>query len=182
MIELKNIRPVITLRADIESGRKCNLPTDPGIYRWWFREDAGKTLISRLDDIDTSRINTRNINGDKYLALYFGIAKGIRDRFKWHISQHHAGSTIKAGTISTLRHTLSALLGIPLSNSESIINKFIDRNCILEWSTTSSRNEALVIEDNEINSEYYPLNIQGNNAVSKTTRQSLTQLRKQVKN
>lgn len=181
MIELKNIRPVIELRADIGSGRNCSLPVTPGVYRWWFLENAGKTLISKLDDIDTSRINTRDINGYKYIALYFGIANGIKKRFKWHIAQHHTESTIKAGTISTLRHTLSALLGIQLSKSESCINEFIDRNCILEWTTTSSREEALVIETHEINSEYYPLNIRGNNVMSKATRQSLTQLRKRVK-
>lgn len=82
----------------------------PGTYRWWFHESCLKDL--GLSENGSYVLKSGMINGEKYYALYFGIAvkETIRERFNWHINQSHSYSNIRSGTISTLRHSLSALL------------------------------------------------------------------------
>lgn len=142
----------------------------PGTYRWWFHESCLKDL--GLYNNGSYVLKSETIDEETYYALYFGIAvkETIRSRFNWHISQSHSYSNIKSGTISTLRHTLSALLlkknpckTIP--NSERVVNDFIDANCIVEWTPypTGTESQIHIDELQELSQSYwYPLNIQDN--------------------
>ena len=155
----------------------------PGIYRWWFEEAAARKLLDKAfhDSVDYSRIAVRTIDGKRYLALYFGISKDMRGRFKWHACQHHSASTVKHGTLSTLRHTLCALLGVDMSAGEGCVNSFMDTNGLWEWEYVGSQQEAEDREKKELSLVYYPLNIQNNKAVSKELIQRLKELRRQCR-
>jgi hypothetical protein len=179
---MKNIVEVRTLREQLHA-KISGIEEKSGIYCWWFKEDAAKQLLQQLplSPSELNRIQTRVIEGIEYFALYFGISsKDLLSRFKWHISQNHTDSSVKYGTISTFRQTLSALLNKNQSVSEMCINDFMDENCYLEWEYNDSPD---VIEKKELssNDKCYPLNIQDNKTVSKDVRCKLTSLRKECK-
>ena len=172
--QLKNLDPVRKIR-------ELKFEKKPGIYRWWFKKESAHQLLSQVSNlIDWEEIKKLEIDGKEYLALYFGMTKNVLDRFKWHISQEHLNSSIKAGTISTLRKTLSALLDTPLSESQDLINEFIDKNCYLEWEYCFTEKEADAREKLELNNNYYPLNIQDNKKISPELKDVLIKLRKEV--
>ena len=172
---------VSLLRENKEYRRRVD--KRPGIYRWWFEEEVARKLLDKAfhDAVDYSRIDVRTIGCKRYLALYFGISKDMRGRFKWHACQHHSASTVKHGTLSTLRHTLCALLGVDMSAGEGCVNSFMDTNCLWEWEYVGSQQEAEDREKKELSTVYYPLNIQNNKAVSKELIQRLKKLRKRCK-
>ena len=139
----------------------------PGTYRWWFHEQCLKDL-----DLSNTNLKSTTIDGELYFALYFGIAvkETIRQRLNWHINQNHSTSNMKSGTISTLRLSLCALLlqnnlNKTILNSESVVNSFIDNNCIVEWMPYALGTESQIRSDElyELAQSYwYPLNIQNN--------------------
>ena len=170
---LKNIESVYLIRKEKKD-------TKAGVYRWWFRKESAENLLASVKDlVEWDHIQRKSIDGEDYLALYFGMTKNIRNRLKWHISQKHRPNSIKMGLISTLRKTLSALLDQPLSASEEEINQFIDGNCVLEWEYCDSETEAKKIEKEELEETYYPLNLQGNKRTSKELKSVLKQKRKE---
>lgn len=142
----------------------------PGFYRWWFKEEAAHRLIKEMKRWlpEEDKFLTMDHEGDKYIALYFGISKDMRGRIRWHASQKHTSSNINKGFLSTLRQTLSALLETPMSMSYQTINDFIDNNCIWEWSYTNTKADAEVFEKKELSKKYYyPLNVKDNNTICK---------------
>ncbi len=155
---------------------------EPGWYRWWFDEDGTSTILKPLADlVQTSKLQQRKIDGKVYYALYFGISKELNNRLKWHITQHHTASSVKSGFLSTLRQTISALLGINMTDSENAVNDYIDKHCYLEYDCTSSHAAAKQIEASELSSGYYPLNIQENKVLPKDVQNKLKKLRKTYK-
>jgi hypothetical protein len=60
------------------------------------------------------------------------------------------------------------------------LNAFMDENCVLEWNyyPKKTKKELEQIEDEIINSGYFPLNIQGNRQVSRELREKLGEMRK----
>lgn len=177
---MKNIGKASELRIAVK-GRNSLITRDPGIYRWWFDEEGAKAITRALPDVDFNSVQKRDIDGRVYYALYFGIAKSLRQRLNWHLNQRHSPSTVKKGFLSTLRQTLSALLGIPESETQQTVNDFQDRHCYVEFEQTSSRETAEDIERDELSEKYYPLNIQGNKGVPKQIINRLSELRKQYK-
>lgn len=184
--------------SDIRSS-KNDIEKTVGIYCWWFRDDCIEFLLKRISkDIDWKRLADESLqhkmfNNIKYTALYVGIAAGkdgILGRFKWHIEQNHSISNITKGYLSTLRRTLSALLNFKLlkssievnRSSQEKLNAFIDENCVLEWNyyPKKSKKDLKKIEDEIINSGYFPLNIQGNQQVLKNFRKKLGDMRKAI--
>lgn len=184
--------------SDIRSS-KNDIEKTVGIYCWWFRDDSFEVLLKRISkDIDWKHLTDESLqhkmfNNVKYTALYVGIAAGkdgILGRFKWHIEQNHSISNITKGYLSTLRRTLSALLNFKLLkssievnlSSQEKLNAFIDENCVLEWNyfPKKSKKDLEKIEDEIINSGYFPLNIQGNQQVSKNFRKKLGDMRKAI--
>jgi hypothetical protein len=129
-----------------------NVKDAPGVYKWWFPEIIAKRLNIPTDDC------TRNSEGK--LLLYVGIGKSLRKRFDWHINQKHRSSSIKAGTISTFRHSICSLLSNPLQQEEPI-NSLIDQLDI-SFEYSNSKTSALAIEGVLMSQHNLPLNIQGN--------------------
>lgn len=185
--------------CEIRSSKE-GIGKDVGIYCWWFKDDCVESLFKKVSkDIEWNRLaketqQHKKIGNVKYTALYIGIAadkkKGILARFKWHIEQKHTVSNVSKGFLSTLRRTLSALNGFKLlksstevdSKSQEKLNTFIDKNCVLEWNyyPKQSKKDLAAIEDEIINSGYYPLNIQGNKQTSKELRKKLGDMRKLI--
>ena len=144
MKNLKTIEPVYLIRNEKKD-------SEAGVYRRWFKKESTENLLSSIKHlIDWDNTSQKIINWEDYRALYFGMTKNVKNRFKWHISQKHNLNSIKRGYISTLRRNLSALLDKPLSVSEEEINKFIDDNCVLEWEYCDSEKEAKKIEKRRI--------------------------------
>lgn len=153
------------------------LPTDPVVYQWWF--PCVPITIAHL--LDMSKIVTKNIDGKLYYLLYVGIGVNCKERFSWHIKQCHTTSSVYSGYLSTLRQTISALLGLDMSKSEKQVNDYLDQ-CYLEWdyySLTKARLEAE--ETRRLKNGYFPLNIQKNMSVSKVLLSELKKLRKEYR-
>ena len=175
-------RKVSALR---ENNFKC-VKRKPGYYIWWFEKEAAESLIEDMDEwlTDKGKLLTRKFDDLEYVALYFGISKNMRGRIRWHASQKHTSSTVSKGFLSTLRQTLSALLGSPMSKSCQIINKFIDDNCIWEWAYTDTPEEARQIELETLSQNspyYYPLNVEANHTIHKDAVIWLKEKRKEHK-
>ena len=175
---MQNIAKVSVLRKLLLQ-KRSGIEDIKGVYRWWFKSDAAKDLISELSltQYDIERIQVRLMeDGQEYWALYFGISKDMLSRAKWHILQPHTISAVKHGTLSTLRQTISALLNTPMSMSEDIVNAYIDANCYWEWEYD---NNPEVRERQTLSSSVcYPLNIKENKTISKGHIYRLKKLRK----
>ena len=157
---------------------------EPGVYRLWVKEGAAISMLNNLKTpVVISRILKRKIQTGTYLALYFGMSKNLFDRLKWHILQQHDPSTAKNGTISTLRHTLSAVLFMkrPLTQTETDLNKWMDDNCYFEWENLAGISLAKYVEDVQLKRNCYPLNIQDNHNIPANLRKEIKNLRKDVK-
>lgn len=179
---MKNLIKVCLLREQLSNRTSGIEPLRGGVYCWWFKREAAQTLLAKLPltQEELAKIQAREIEGESYLALYFGISKDMLARAKWHTLQKHSPSAVKHGTLSTLRQTISALLGKDMSQSEGIVNEFINRNCYWEWEYDESYK---LRETDELSStaKCYPLNIQENKTVTKEVRERLSKLRKQHK-
>ena len=174
----KMIKSVAELTNDnFEKVEAC-----PGIYTWWFQESCVDKLLEQLGAVEKKRIQQCTIGGSKYYALYFGIAKSCRQRARWHMAQRHTQSSVQSGYLSTLRQTLSALLGYDMTKAEKKVNDFIGENCYWQWEYTATREEAEDREQHELRTNYYPLNIQGNKVVPPDIIGTLKGLRKKYKN
>lgn len=150
---------------------------EPGCYKWWFREECVGTLLNQLPNIDSDRL----IHDSKgFVALYIGIATELRDRARWHIlpNPHHARRGVFNTAVSTLRVSLSALLELDVTQSEQIINDFMDNNCEWEWVPAPHRIIAESWELQELAINYYPLNIDDNLVVDLQAIDRLKELRK----
>ena len=148
-----------------------------------LRERQAQTLLAKLPltQEELTKIQERKIEGECYLALYFGISKDMLARAKWHILQKHTLSAVRNGTLSTLRQTLSGLLKNRMTESENVVNQFIDDNCYWEWEYDA---DPKLRESKELSSdnECYPLNIQENMTVSKIVLKQLKEVRRHYKN
>lgn len=146
------------------------------------KKNSAEIILSklRLDESEIDKIQKRDIEGEEYWALYFGISNDMLGRAKWHILQKHSVSAVKHGTLSTLRQSLSALLDIDMSFSEADVNMFMDNNCYWEWEYTDN---SKIEETNALrsNDKCYPLNIQENLTVGKDIIKKLKRIRKEHK-
>ena len=143
---------------------------DPVIYQWWFRVDGASVLLAAIgEDQKNMKIAREIIEGSEYLGLYTGKGKSCRQRFDWHVRQHHDARTVRHGFLSTLRQTLSALLGYNAVDAEHVINDFIDQYCYLDWTCYPgcSKDQLSKLEKDRIREGYFPLNIQSNPNVPK---------------
>ena len=97
---MKNIEAVNKLRAMIAQKQNpvCQCP---GVYCWWFKQDVALELLKAFPEFDRDKLQSRQIDGETYLALYFGISKNLKERIEWHVSQQHTPSAVKSGKILT---------------------------------------------------------------------------------
>ena len=158
-----------------------NIPSESGYYTWWFDRDGTNIILNALNNSKLHRFQKRKINGKNYYALYFGIGANLRQRFKWHVLQRHSVSAVKSGYLSTLRQSLSAILGKDMTTGGSCVNCFMDDHCWWEFTTTKDKNSAEKEEKEELSTNYYILNIKDNNVVGKNTINLLKDLRKRFK-
>ena len=160
--------------------RFTSIPKEPGIYRWWFPKETAQQLLSSIHGIETNRICKEVIQGEEYWCLYFGIAKDLRQRIRWHACQKHTASAVKHGILSTLRQSISALLQLDQTTSTDKVSELLER-CYWDWLSTASKEDAKIIEKREISKGYFPINIQENKSVAPTVLAQLKSLRKKHK-
>lgn len=160
--------------------RFTSIPKESGIYRWWFPKETAQQLLSSIHGIETNRICKEVIQGEEYWCLYFGIAKDLRQRIRWHACQKHTASAVKHGILSTLRQSISALSQLDQTTSTDKVSELLER-CYWDWLSTASKEDAKIIEKREISKGYFPINIQENKSVAPTVLAQLKSLRKKHK-
>lgn len=157
-------------------------PEKPGLYKWWFPKYEFDLFLANLSSqiaMNVSKIENKIIDGTLYYALYIGKAEkeNIRARMKWHIAQKHTKSAVRSGTLSTLRQTISSLLGLDMTNSEDEVNKCMD-TAYIEFCELP-KDEISKEEMSLINGEFLlPLNIQGNKKAEEFAPGLVPQLKK----
>lgn len=178
-----NFESVIDLRKNIATTSDF-LKKEPGVYRLWVKEAPSLDILKGLNCQNMAdKLLKKNIHGTVFFAMYFGMSKNMFDRFKWHVLQNHDVKTVKSGTLSTLRHTLSAILfkNEGLTSTKVKLDKWMDENCFFEWEYMPGKSMAAYVEEEEISRNIYPLNIQDNNHISKDLSNQIKDLRKKVK-
>ena len=161
----------------------------PILYRWWFREDSEPMIALKkyLDEHPTdvemqqlfSQLEERKFEGkeQKYYALYFGKSNNGYRRY----IQHSTGNV----HTSTLRHTLYGLC--LTNNEESQYSKQLDkeeitrilRECYFEWLPFNEEGKLVeCVEGICIALGKYPLNVDGNPAISDSWREYVMEKRK----
>ena len=139
--------------------RSMNLPKGGGIYFWWVNSEAAAVIDRLSPNAQVGMCQKRDINGEEYSLVYVGLAKNLNQRVKdWHINQKHSDSAVRSGFISTLRHTIAAVLGQNLYAQEAI-NDFQNNYMLVGFIETEDyKNEELKF----IGSCSLPLNIRDN--------------------
>lgn len=161
----------------------------PILYRWWFAEDSKPMIALKkyLDEHPTdvemqqlfSQLEERKFEGkkQKYYALYFGKSNNGYRRY----IQHSTGNV----HTSTLRHTLYGLC--LTENGESLYSKQLDkeeitrilRECYFECLPFNEEGKLVeCVEGICIALGKYPLNVDGNPAISDQWREYVMDKRK----
>lgn len=174
---MNNIASVKTIRQNITI-----IQAHPGIYRWWFPVNKAKKIIWKLGGrYDIDELLHKHIDGNDYVALYFGEAggKGLLRRIEDHLTQTHTPSLVRHGGLSILRQTLCAIEGLDMSSKEGEdrVNAIMNE-CWLEWDYTNDAQEAKTLESKELSTNCYPLNIQKNTLADNIATARLKELRK----
>ena len=159
------------------------VPKEPVLYRWWFPEGAAvMDVLTQYSHSDAEmatllqQVETREIENKTYYALYFGKSNNGYHRY----SQHSTGNL----HISTLRRTLYGLCLTEngekqyIKEREEEITRML-QECYYEWIPFD--NEGKLVECVEsicIALGKYPLNVDGNPAISNQWRDYLLEKRK----
>ena len=176
MAYLKNLEKVSVLKQQIQQ-KKCVVPKSPGVYRWWFTEKDAQLLMKPFGNaICWNKILMRMIDEKPYYALYVGISKDLLGRIKWHATQKHSKSAVNSGYLSTLRQSVSSLLGINQSMSEKCVTAILER-CYWEWDYMQNP-EVWEKAELQCVDHYYPINLQHNQSFPKSLQKALSGLRK----
>lgn len=162
-----------------------DLPHDgfPILYRWWFPYESEpmkaikQYLTDQPDDVQMrylyhSHLKKKTIGDNTYYALYFGKSINGRKRFRNHINGPMDNST--------LRKTLYALLfpNVDAAKAEKEISAILS-NCYYEWIELSNDQELVdMLEMTAISLGAYPLNLDGNPAISDKWREHVMNKRK----
>lgn len=157
-----------------------DIPKEPGVYRWWFPRDLAEKLLKPLTGVDTKQISKEIVDGEEYWCLYLGIAKDLRQRIRWHACQKHSPSAVKHGFLSTLRQSISALLGLDQTMSAADVSDVLEK-CYWDWCPTATKGDAEDIEKEQLISGYFSINIQGNKNADPAVIKRLKELRKKHK-
>lgn len=177
--------------ADIIKGGFDGIKAESGYYVWWFPQEEANALIEPLkgfiDADKLEKVQVEQIDGKTYYALYFGIASkkgGLLQRIKWHtaVINPHTKACVGSRTLSTLRQTICGLMGWPMvgQNTQKLVDDII-RECYWEWSEHDNPHDIEKEQLNNVNA-CYPLNIMGNNTISKECRKELKILRSKSRN
>lgn len=162
---------------EVASTSKIPVPHKPILYRWWFPEDSIVLDVLRKYNQAESvnlldQVETRVINGKTYYALYFGKSSNGYRRY----CQHTTGNI----HLSTLRQTLYGLcVGQQYDIAKEQEVSEILKNCYFEWLPFDKEGELVeCIESICIALGHYPLNLDGNPAISDQWRKYVMEKRK----
>ena len=160
------------------------VPKSPILYRWWFPK--GSAVMDVLTQYSHSnaematliqQFETREIENKTYYALYFGKSNNGYRRY----IQHSTGNV----HTSTLRHTLYGLCLTEKGEKKQYIKEREEeitrmlQECYYEWIPFD--NEGKLVECVEsicIALGKYPLNVDGNPAISDQWREYVMDKRK----
>ena len=157
-----------------------DVPTQSGIYWWYFPEICVKELgIRELCDLNALKLR-RSTDGK--VCLYVGVGSSLRQRTESHANQRLTASALKSRGLSTFRKTLLALNWIEYETGFNEINRFMD-GLDVSWLETACKQSAEELEMTELQGEFhYPLNIQCNRRRElRTYTEFLKQRRKEYK-
>ena len=161
----------------------------PGYYKWWAKRTELDVILTELnvkfDDVKSS-IETKS----GMFCVYVGIAvkESIRDRLNWHVNDKHTESSVKYGTLSTLRQSIASIVAHNQYDKEATDN-FIDKLEVEYFfnehplKSTNANIELTDIEKRLLQEHLRVLNIRDNNhPCAKEIKKELTRLRKIGKN
>lgn len=169
----------------VASTSKIPVPHKPILYRWWFPEDSivldvlreynQAESVNLLDQVETHVINNKidnKIESKTYYALYFGKSSNGYRRY----CQHTTGNI----SLSTLRQTLYGLcVGQQYDIDKEQVVSDILKECYFEWLPFDKEGELVeCIESICIALGHYPLNLDGNPAISDQWRKYVMEKRK----
>ena len=160
------------------------VPKSPILYRWWFPEESAvMDILTQYSHSDAEmatllqHVETREIENKTYYALYFGKSNNGYHRY----SQHSTGNV----HISTLRRTLYGLCLTENGEKKQYIKKReeeitrILQECYYEWIPFDEEGKLVeCVESICIALGKYPLNVDGNPAISNNWRDYLLEKRK----
>jgi hypothetical protein len=166
-------------RFHVGSTKPGVVPHEAILYRWWFPENSpvmdvlanfakqDKELAALLEQVETCKIN-----GKTYYALYFGKSNNGRHRY----CQHTTGNV----HLSTIRHTVYGLcIGTQYDKAKEDKVSEILRQCYYEWISFKGEDNLIeCVESICIALGKYPLNVDGNPAISKKWRNYVMEKRK----
>jgi hypothetical protein len=147
--------------SDLRAVRWSSLPTDPGVYWWYFPETALEQFqIARCCNLASLRLRKSE---QGRVCLYHGMAKSLSQRMEWHAAQALSIGALRSGFLSTFRFTLLALNNFDYRAGSSEIDRFMD-GLDVHWQPLPSVDAAEEQEMKELaaGTFHYPLNIQGN--------------------
>lgn len=169
------------------------IPGDkPGYYKWWANESELQIILNKLG-IPLSEIQPSLERNGHFYCIYVGVAvkESLRDRLNWHVNQINKPSNVKSGTLSTLRQTISSIVGENMLDNQST-NGFIDKLVVefhpvdLPIKSQEAKEYIKKIESGLLSGEYfYILNIQENRhkfANEYNSKSTLRKLRNAAKN
>jgi hypothetical protein len=162
----------------------------PGWYRWWANDEALQFLLGDHFDRLSSQLTKGTGGSLKGLSsVYVGVAikESIQARLDWHINQKHSHSSVKHGTLSTLRQSIASLVGRH-QGDETATNDLIDQLVVeyiavkLPIKSSEAKKQIHQIEMNQLQDNVLLLNIQGNKRTEiQTFKKNLKAARKQGK-
>lgn len=166
-------------RCHVGSTKPGVVPHEAILYRWWFPKDSVALKVIRdftkkdkeLEAL-LKQVETCDINGKTYYALYFGKSNNGYRRY----CQHTTGNV----HLSTLRQTIYGLcIGNQYEPAKEKDISDILSQCYYEWMTLPGEEELVeCIESICIALGKYPLNLDGNPAISDEWREELMMKRK----
>lgn len=160
------------------------VPKSPILYRWWFPEkSAVMDILTQFSHRDAEmatllqQFETRKIENKTYYALYFGKSNNGYRRY----IQHSTGNV----HTSTLRHTLYGLCLTEKGEKQYIkerdkeeITRML-QECYYEWIPFENEDKLVeCVESICIALGKYPLNVDGNPAISDQWREYVMDKRK----
>ena len=169
------------------SNYRSNIPSKPGYYMWWAKEEEVKKLLN--EHYQDFKLEPGSDELDGYYLIYYGISSSIRKRLNDHINQEHSDINVDKGYLSTFRQTISSLLTGKQrgEDSQKKTDEFIDKLKVQYFIVSKSWDDEVKKDLEETEKEAFkeyilPLNIRGNyNKKTKDFKKILGKIRKEAK-
>ena len=176
---LNNMIPVVTLRQQMQQKTFTTVCSKPGVYRWWFPVEVWENIKSVFAQhhIDADfPVWQQKIDGNDYVALYFGKSNNLSRRIKQHVIGPNNRSTLRRSLKAILIHAFNGNANVDVNQ---MLNQILDK-CYWEWDCMPCTEK---IECEELCGEAYayPLNIQNNHTVPSEWVKELKRLRYRAK-